>query len=297
MRFRRRTTVLIAGAAAIVVVAGATSRSLDSTDLTDVAAANPKTVGFNAPNILSPELQEVVWAQGSYKLDGGTPAFPYYGYNGNGPHMPPFNSNVEATKTEPDKNTYLVFNQGLSGPGSNYDYGSHFVYQGHENGVPVALPGAPAGTTVNGSYITRINLDADGAHRVTLLASQTDAGAPLQRIDGSGWDPFAEKPLFTTETAFATVPAGQPPQPSASIYQANLTSPRTSRTSRTSSAAPGSKLFRTTTRATSTSSRTSAARTAQVPTRERASRTASSTASSLPIPRTSSPVASSRRCR
>jgi hypothetical protein len=55
---------------------------------------------------------------------------------------------------------------------------------------------------------------------VTLLATQTDAGAPLQKIDGSSWDPFARKLLFTTETAFATVPSGQPAQPSASIYQA-----------------------------------------------------------------------------
>jgi hypothetical protein len=55
---------------------------------------------------------------------------------------------------------------------------------------------------------------------VTLLATQTDDGAPLQKIDGSAWDPFAQKLLFTTETAFANVPSGQPAQPSPSIYQA-----------------------------------------------------------------------------
>src|SRR5262249_61268310 len=74
--------------------------------------------------------------------------------------------------------------------------------------------------TVNGSYITRINLDADGAHRVTLLATQTDAGVPLQKIDGSAWDPFAGRLLFTTESGFANVPSGQPAQPGPSIYQA-----------------------------------------------------------------------------
>jgi len=188
--------------------------------LTPVANANPKTVGFAAPNVLSPELVELVVAQGSMPLENGTAQFPYYGYDGNGPHLPPLGSNVEATKTEPDKNTYLVFENGLSGPDASYDYGTHFLFQGHENGVPVALPGAPSGTTVNGSLITRINLDADGAHRVTLLATQTDGGAPLQKIDGSGWDPFAQKLLFTTETAFANVPSGQPAQPSPSIYQA-----------------------------------------------------------------------------
>ena len=40
----------------------------------------------------------------------------------------------EAQKTEPDKNTYLVFKQGQSGPDPAYDYGTHFLYQGHEGG-------------------------------------------------------------------------------------------------------------------------------------------------------------------
>src|SRR5215831_903309 len=104
--------------------------------LTPVANANPKTVGFDAPNVLSPELVEVIVAQGSTPLENGSAQFPYYGYDGNGPHLPPFGSNVEATKTEPDKNTYLVFAKGLSGPDASYDYGTHFLFQGHENGVP-----------------------------------------------------------------------------------------------------------------------------------------------------------------
>ena len=65
---------------------------------------------------------------------------------------------TEAFKTEPDKNTYLVFRHGLSGADSSYDYGTHFLFQGHETGSP--------------GYITRINLDADAAHRVTVLATK-----------------------------------------------------------------------------------------------------------------------------
>jgi hypothetical protein len=141
--------------------------------------------------------------------------------------MPALGSNVEATKTEPDKNTYLVFDHGLKGPDASYDYGTHFLFQGHENGAPVAVPGAPAGTTVNGSYVTRINLDADGAHRVSLCDSQTDTGAPVQKIDGSAWDPFAAMLLYTTETAFANVPSGAAAQPSPSIYQAGPDCPST----------------------------------------------------------------------
>jgi len=49
----------------------------------------------------------------------------------------------EAQKTEPDKNTYLVFKDGLKGPDSSYDYGTHFVYQGQE--LAVTVDGQEAG--------------------------------------------------------------------------------------------------------------------------------------------------------
>src|SRR5204863_3519015 len=45
----------------------------------------------------------------------------------------------------------------------------------------------------------RINLDADPAHRVTLMATADVNGKPLNTIDGSTWDPFAKRLLFTTE--------------------------------------------------------------------------------------------------
>src|SRR5207247_666384 len=69
--------------------------------------------------------------------------------------------NVEATKTEPDKNTYLVL-EGQTGADANYNYGTHFLFQGHENGV--TKDGKQMG------YFTRVNLDADEPHRVTLMA-------------------------------------------------------------------------------------------------------------------------------
>ena len=85
--------------------------------------------------------------------------------------MVPIGATKEAHKTEPDKNTYLVFKQGLTGADPSYDYGTHFLFQGHESGSP--------------GYITRINLDADPAHRVTVLATSDATGAPLADIDGS----------------------------------------------------------------------------------------------------------------
>src|SRR5262249_31249979 len=62
-----------------------------------------------------------------------------------------------------------------------------FLFQGHEVGV-------------NGQgYITRINLDADGPHRITLLATTEVNGTRLPVIDGSMWYPFSERLLFTAE--------------------------------------------------------------------------------------------------
>jgi len=121
---------------------------------------------------------------------------PYYGYDGDQPNLVPLPSapTVEAHKTEPDKNTYLVL-KNQTGADSNYDYGTHFLFQGHE------VAGIVNG--VKESYITRINLDADIAHRVTLLAATDSSGNPIAGIDGSTWDPWAKRLLFTTESSTA----------------------------------------------------------------------------------------------
>src|SRR5262245_17618087 len=61
------------------------------------------------------------------------------------------------TLTEPDENTYVVLNSNPGGPTSGFDYGRHFLFQGHENRGNLA-------------YVTRINLDVDdSAHKITLL--------------------------------------------------------------------------------------------------------------------------------
>jgi len=159
--------------------------------LTHVPSANPKIVGVTSPTVLSPELAQIVRAQGSMLVENASDPYNYYGYvNDHSNLIPPMGSNVEATKTEPDKNTYLIL-RGLKGADPRYDYGTHFLFQGHEG---------PFGGAVGGKgYITRINLDADVAHRVTLLATQDKAGAPLPLFDGSTWNPFAQRLLFTSE--------------------------------------------------------------------------------------------------
>jgi hypothetical protein len=199
------TALLAAGTFAAIGVAS----SPDSPSLTNVPSANPRPDGYAPASVLSPELRQVVVAQGATKLENPSSLTSYYGYDndvvntaGEPQMVPTPATSSEAHKTEPDKNTYLVFNNSLKGADSNYWYGTHFLYQGHEGGAGGA------------SYLTRVNLDADGPHRVTLLASQDADGNPLKTIDGSTWDPWAGKLLLTTESAFAPTYAATPDYPS-----------------------------------------------------------------------------------
>ena len=189
-KLRLAAAAALAVAAAVASTLGGGSANAHSRlDWTSVPAT-PDVRGFDAPNALSPELREFVAAQGAHKVENPTAVVPYYGYNGNGTLLPdptlvqsPGHP-VEASKTEPDKNTYLRM-RGLHGADPNYRYGTHFLFQGHETGLT--------------GYITRINLDADDAHRVTLLATTKSDGSPFPTIDGSTWDPWAKRLLFTVE--------------------------------------------------------------------------------------------------
>jgi uncharacterized protein DUF839 len=181
MRFRR----LMIASVLVLPLASAGVRAFDQ-HLTGVPAANPKITGVTLPTVLSPELAQIVAAQGSTPVENPGAFVKYYGYLNDQPNLlPALGSNVEATKTEPDKNTYLVL-PGLKGADPDYDYGTHFLFQGHEVGSP--------------GSITRINLDADAAHRVTVLANfESDGATRLPVIDGSTWYPWAQRLLFSQE--------------------------------------------------------------------------------------------------
>src|SRR4051812_10455306 len=146
--------------------------------------ANPRVAGVSSPDNLSPELAEHPAVTGATPLENPQDWAAYYGYDNNGPLTPAPGSNVEASKSEPDKNTYLV-TRGLTGADPAYRYGTHFVFQGHEGGL--------------GGYVTRVNLDADAAHRVTLLATRDVDGKALPTFDGSVWDPWTRQLLLTAE--------------------------------------------------------------------------------------------------
>jgi hypothetical protein len=183
---------------------GAIVREGRDLGLTAVPKAVTRTPGVTSPNVLSPELIATVAAQGANPVENpmvlpiGAPAVSvtHYGYDSDGPLLPApgdvqtATHQVEASKTEPDKNTYLVL-RSQRGADPDYEYGTHFLFQGHENGA------RGAGT------ITRINLDADAAHRVTVMAVADVHGLALPPIDGSTWDPFARRLLFTSEEGAA----------------------------------------------------------------------------------------------
>jgi hypothetical protein len=209
---KRILWMLPAGAVAAVLTAVGLADS--SNGFTSVAA-NQRAAGYAPANVVSTELREFPVARGSIALDGATGIVGWYGYENDtpSPTNPAFPQMVlatiatptEAQKTEPDKNTYLVL-ENQHGASAGYDYGSHFLYQGHEAGAPVT--GGKQG------LLTRIDLDADDEHRVTLLATTDDTGKPLATIDGSTWDPFAKRLLLTTESATAPTYAATADYPS-----------------------------------------------------------------------------------
>jgi hypothetical protein len=126
-------------------------------------------------------LQKI--AEGSDPLENPSGVITKFGYLNDFPPQP-----IEQTKTEPDENTYVVFDENPGGPTEGFDYGRRFLYQGHENAADYA-------------YVTRINLDVtESAHRITLLtAVGNDGKTHFGSIDGSTWDPFTRTLLFTQE--------------------------------------------------------------------------------------------------
>jgi hypothetical protein len=190
LKKRRRGALVALGAGALGLgLLAQTAGAAPTLGITDVPTANTKAAGFPRPDALSPELTKFAVAQGNMALENPSGATSYYGYDVDPanplPLLPAPGTTAEAQKTEPDKDTYLVL-KGQAGADPNYDYGTHFLFQGHETGSP--------------GYITRVNLDADTQHRVTLLANTDVNNVPLpSSIDGSTWDPFAKRLLLTAE--------------------------------------------------------------------------------------------------
>lgn len=140
-----------------------------------VPSANQKNA--TASTVIDPDFRLDVLATRTDMLENPSGIITNYGMLSDG------------TLTEPDENTYVVFPRNPGGPTPHFDYGRHFLYQGHENGSPKA-------------YVTRINLDVPrgDAHRITLLTPVDATGTTgLGSIDGSTYNPFTKTLLFTQE--------------------------------------------------------------------------------------------------
>ena len=174
----RRASALLSSIAVLATLAGAPVRRAEAgntfTNIKSVATVN-SPAGVH-PNVIGRGYALKPIATGTDPLENPSGVITHFGLLSNG------------TRTEPDENTYLVLNQNPGGPTPGYDYGEHFLFQGHENGGGLA-------------YVTRINLDvADPAHRITLLTPVgPDGKTGFSSIDGSTWNPHTQTLLFTQE--------------------------------------------------------------------------------------------------
>jgi hypothetical protein len=153
----------------------------DGGRITGVPLANAKS--GHPDNVISPGFKLVQIVQGTDKLENPSGLITNFGLLNDGATQ-----KFEPTRTESDENLYVVFDHNLGGPTPGFNYGRHYLFQGHENGVPRA-------------YVTRVNLDVnDPAHRITLLTPVgTDGTTGFGSIDGSVWNPFSKTLLFTQE--------------------------------------------------------------------------------------------------
>src|SRR5207237_1649645 len=138
-----------------------------------VPSANPVMI---SDNFYSPEFAPALVIEGIDLLENPSGLITQFGNLSDG------------ARTEPDENTYLILDHNPGGPTPDYDYGRHFLFQGHENSGNLA-------------YITRINLDvASPDHRITVLPPVAATGFPnFNSIDGGDWDPFAGAHVVAAE--------------------------------------------------------------------------------------------------
>ncbi|HKA20123.1 MAG TPA: alkaline phosphatase PhoX [Blastocatellia bacterium] len=180
MKFKLTLSVI---AISILVAINAPARN---SVLTSVSNANPRS--GHPDTQLAKGFELVKIAEGSDPIENPSGVITNFGLLNDFPPQA-----IERTRTEPDENTYIVFDSNPGGPAPDFDYGRHFLYQGHENANNLA-------------YITRINLDVeDPLHRITLLTPTNAAGKTgFNSIDGSTWDPFTRTLLFAQEAGFPT---------------------------------------------------------------------------------------------
>lgn len=230
MGYRRSLSVALAvGVGAIVPLAGATGHthrgsSSASYPYVGVPNARPKATtgvfpnisaagGDTQPNAWTRELRDALIVAGDQPVEnpspaiGSKPAIKLFSFLDDGTQVPTtitgdstsgYQLGPFATHTSPDKMVYLVLS-GQHGADPAYDYGTHFLFVAHEwPSIGFGGNGNPAAAGIRGT-IMRVNLDADFAHRVTIVADRDADGNALPGFDGITWDPFRQKLLASPE--------------------------------------------------------------------------------------------------
>ena len=188
IRRRKRTAALTGLAAActvaIVVAATGSAWSNDGPDLSNVATANTKSVGYAPASKLSVELSQIAVAQRSTKAENLSPEISYYGYD----------NDLLNAAGDP---------QMLPTPGCRERGGQDRAGQEH---LP-RLQARPVGRRpvlrvrhalpVPGTRDAELGSGLHHAHQprrrrrspVTVFATKDATGAAIKTIDGSTWEP------------------------------------------------------------------------------------------------------------
>src|SRR5262245_4720046 len=87
-----------------------------------VASANPQ-VPFPSQTVVAAGFKLSLIAQGTDPIENPSGPIVSFGFLNASPL-------TNGTKTEPDENTYLVFDHNPGGPTAGYEYGRHFLFQG-----------------------------------------------------------------------------------------------------------------------------------------------------------------------
>ena len=184
MRRSKRTAVVAVltavGAVAIGALATGATPFGGGLGLTDVPTANTRSAGFAPASKLSPELAQVAVAQGSTKVENPTRRC---------------RTTATTTTSSTRRASRRWCRRRLCRRGPQDRAGQEHLPRLQERPLrrrpelrlrhALPLPG-PRGRVNGAGYITRINLDADAAHRVTLLATTDATGAPIaddRRLD------------------------------------------------------------------------------------------------------------------
>ena len=113
---------------ALTALAASPAWAADGIEIVEdgVPSANLKGATTSS-TLIDPDFRTRLLAEGTDPLENPSGVITKYGMLSDG------------TLTEPDENTYLVFPKNPGGPSLHYDYGRHFLYQGHEKRIAEGL--------------------------------------------------------------------------------------------------------------------------------------------------------------